>query len=276
MGPNSLTTPGAAISAALTQAVGLAGLPHLIMRFFTVPNVVEARKSANYATALIGAFYVLMIVIGYGTVAIVTGDPAYMTETGQLRGGNNMAALYLAHAIGGDIFLGLCAAAVFATILAVVSGLTLAVAASVSHDLFGMVIRAGRQTEAQEIRVSRIAAVVFGIASIALSVVFKNENITFLVVTALSIAASSTFPVLILACFWRPLTATGAVVGGTVGLVSAVAGIILGPTVWVAVFGYAQPIFPYQYPTLVTMPIAMILIVAVSLVGPKRAVQPAG
>ena len=176
----------------------------------------------------------------------------------------------LAQAIGGDVFLGVCAAAVFATILAVVAGLTLAVAAAISHDLFGNVLRKGQSTESQEIFVSRVAAAAFGVVSIALSVVFRNENITFLVVTALSVAASSTFPVLFAACFWKPLTARGAVTGGTVGLILSVAGIILGPTVWVAVFGYAEPVFPYQYPTIATLPIAIVVMVAVSLLDAKR------
>ncbi len=271
LGPISLSSPAAAISAFLTQAVGLAGLPHLIMRFFTVPSVAEARRSANFATALIGLFYILMIVIGFGAVAILTGNPDYVGPTGALRNGVNMAPLYLAHSIGGDLLLGICAAALFATILAVVAGLTLAVAAAVSHDLYAGVIKKGTQTEAQEMRVSRFAAVTFSVVSILLSVAFRHENITFLVVTALSIAASSTFPVLFLTVFWRGTTAAGAVIGGSVGLVGALAAIILGPTVWVPVFGNAAPIFPYQYPTVVTLPLSLVLIVVVSLLSQKSA-----
>ncbi len=271
LGPISLSSPGAAISAFLTQAVGLAGLPHLIMRFFTVPNVVEARRSANFATALIGLFYIMMIVIGFGAIAILTGNPDYAGPNGGLRNGVNMAPLYLAHSIGGDVLLGVCAAALFATILAVVAGLTLAVAAAVSHDLYAGVIKKGTQTEAQEMRVSRIAAVCFSVVSIVLSVAFRHENITFLVVTALSIAASSTFPVLFLAIFWRGLTAAGAVIGGSIGLVGALTAIVLGPTVWVAVLGNATPIFPYQYPTVVTLPVVTALIVVISLLSQKGA-----
>jgi cation/acetate symporter len=266
MGPSSLTTVGAAASAALTQVAGLAGLPHLIMRFFTVPNTSEARRSANYATAIIGGFYVLMIIIGYGAIAIVGKDSAL------LRHGNNMVPLALAHALGGDVLLGVCAGAIFATILAVVAGLTLAVAASISHDIYGTVIRQGRQSERQEIKVSRFAAVVFGAMGVVLSVVFRHENVTFLVVTSMSIAASSTFPALFLACFWRSLTATGAVYGGTIGLVFAICGIIVGPTVWVDVMGHSRSIFPYQYPTIVSLPVAFISIIAISIVGRRRAV----
>lgn len=271
MGPSSLTTAGAAASAALTQIAGLAGLPHLIMRFFTVPNVSEARRSANYATAIIGGFYILMIIIGYGAIAIVRGDNADLLKPALLRHGNNMAPLALAHALGGDLLLGVCAAAIFATILAVVAGLTLAVAASIAHDIYGAVIRQGRQSERQEVNVSRFAAVAFGAISVALSVVFRHENVTFLVVTSMSIAASSTFPVLFLACFWPSLSATGAVYGGTLGLLLAIFGIVLGPTVWVDVMGHSHSIFPYQYPTVVSLPAAFILIIAISIAGRRRA-----
>jgi cation/acetate symporter len=267
--PIGFNSVAASMSAALTQAVGIAGLPHFIMRFFTVPNVIEARRSASYATGLIGGFYLVMIIIGFGSIAILAANPAYTVGPALLRNGNNMAPLYLAQALGGDIFLGITAAAVFATILAVVAGLTLAVAAAISHDVFGTVIRKGQVTEAEELKVSRIAAILFGVTSIALSIVFKNENITFLVVTSLSIAASSTFPLLFLACFWKPLNTAGALAGGIAGLVIAVAGIILGPTVWVAVFGYSAPVFPYQYPTIVGLPVALGVCVIVSLLTAK-------
>lgn len=271
MGPSNLTTAGAAASAALTQIAGLAGLPHLIMRFFTVPNAAEARRSANFATAIIGGFYLLMIVIGYGAIAIVGEGGADLSRSALLRHGNNMAPLALAHALGGDLLLGICAAAIFATILAVVAGLTLAVAASIAHDIYGSVIRQGRQTERQEINVSRLAALAFGALSVVLSVVFRHENVTFLVVTSMSIAASSTFPVLFLACFWRSLSAPGAVYGGTTGLLLAILGIVLGPTVWVDVLGHSRAIFPYQYPTIVSLPAAFFSIVAISIAGRRRA-----
>jgi cation/acetate symporter len=259
MESSGFTSVGASISAALTQAVGIAGLPHFIMRFFTVPNVREARRSAAYATAMIGGFYIVMIIIGFGTIAILNGNPEYAIGPALLRNGNNMAPLYLAHALGGDILLGICAATVFATILAVVSALTLAVAAAISHDLYGMVIRKGEQTEAEELKVSRFAALAFGLVTIVLSLAFKNENITF--------------PVLFLACFWPRLTAKGALIGGTTGLLCAVAGVILGPTVWVAIFGFDTPIFPYQYPTIVSFPLAMVVTMSVSMLGPKTVVH---
>lgn len=216
-----------------------------------------------------------MFIIGFGAIALLSGHPEYAVGPALLQNGNNMAPLYLAHLLGGDVMLGICAAAVFATILAVVSALTLAVAAAISHDLYGMVIRKGEQTEAEELRVSRIAALAFGLFTIALSVAFKGENITFLVVTSLSIAASSTFPVMFMACFWRPLTAAGALMGGTIGLVVAITGIILGPTVWVSIFGFDAPIFPYQYPTIISLPIAVVVTVAVSVMGKGFAKVPA-
>jgi cation/acetate symporter len=270
LAPSSLITSfGAAASVTVTQIVGLAGLPHFLMRFNTVSNAFESRRSASYATLFIGLFYGVMIVIGYGTVAIIGNDPTFVESPGLLRNGNNMAVLDMAKALGGNLLLAICAAAAFATILAVVAGLTLAVAASVSHDIYGMIVRREKQTEAEEIKVARIAAVIFGIVTIGLSIAFKNENITFLVVTALSIAASSTFPVLFLTCFWSPLTAAGAWIGGTCGLIASVAGIVLGPMVWVSVLGHAQTVYPYQYPTLVSLPIAMIVAVGISLLAKR-------
>jgi len=270
MGPSTLISgPGAAISLGLTLLFGPAGLPHILMRFFTVPNVKEARKSANVAAALVGGFCVLMVVIGYGTVAVLYDNPAYMELDGTLKGGSNMASLHLAHALGGDVFLGFVAAIAFATILAVVSGLTLAAAATASHDLYATVIRGGKQTEREEMKVSRWSAFTFAAIGIGLSIVFQHENINVLAATAFSIAASATFPVLILALFWKPLTTAGAIAGGVAGLVAAAGAIVLGPSVWVAVFGNAQPVFPYQYPTILSMPLAFIVAFAVSLLAPS-------
>ncbi len=273
MGPSDALAGGAAISLALTLTFGPAGLPHIMMRFFTVPNVAEARRSACAATAIVAGFCMLMIVIGYGTIAVLAGDPDYVVQGVSLKGGSNMAALHLARALGGDLFLGFVAAVAFATILAVVSGLTLAAAATVSHDLYSTLIRRGAQTEAEEIRVSRWAAFVFAALSIALSVAFRDENITFLSVFAFSIAASATFPTLMLALFWKPLTTTGAISGGIAGLVSAALGLALGPSIWVAVLGHSEPIFPFPYPTIVSMPLAFAVAIAVSLVQQQHGVR---
>jgi cation/acetate symporter len=266
LGPSSLISgPGAAISLGLTLTCGPAGLPHILMRFFTVPDVIQARRSAWVATAIIGTFCLLMIPIGYGTIAILGNDPTYVEGPMQLIGGNNMAALYLAQALGGDIFLGIIAAVAFATILAVVSGLTIAAAATMSHDLYATFVPEANRSEAQELRVSRVAAFVFAASGIALSVLFQEENINILAATAFSIAASATFPVLMLVLFWKRLTTLGAVAGGLAGLVMAILGIVLGPAVWVGLLGHGEPIFPYQFPTIVSMPVAFIVAVVISL-----------
>ena len=268
MGPGSfISGPGAAISTGLTMVCGPAGLPHILMRFFTVPNVYEARRSAYVATAIIGAFGLLMIVIGFGTIAVLSGDPAYVTPSGGLIGGGNMASLYLAQALGGSGFLGVVAAIAFATILAVVSGLTLAAATTVSHDLYAMLMRAGKATEKQEIRASRWAAFCFAAVSIALSTLFQHENVNILAATAFAIASSATFPLLMLVLFWNRLTTAGALAGGIAGLATGLLGIVLGPSVWVGVLGHAAAVFPYQYPTIVSMPVAFIVAIGVSLAG---------
>jgi cation/acetate symporter len=269
MGPSSLIKgPFAAISLGLTLVFGACGMPHILMRFFTVPDVAQARRSLAFSSVFIGGFFLLTVFIGYGAIALVGGDPAYVDAKGQIMGGNNLASLAVAHALGGNVFLGIVAAAAFATILAVVSGLTLAAAATVGHDLFGMAIRRGKQTEKEELWVSRIAALVFGAIAIALSVLFKDENISFIVITSFAIAASATFPLLALALYWPRLTTTGAMAGGIVGLIAAVTLVVLGPTVWVLILGHEAAIFPYQYPTIVSMPLAFLVAMAVSLLGP--------
>jgi len=266
LGPSTfITGPGAAISLGLTLTCGPAGLPHILMRFFTVPDVVQARRSAWVAIVIIGVFCLLMIPIGYGTIAVLGADPMYLEGPAKLIGGNNMATLYLAQALGGDVFLGIITAVAFATILAVVAGLTMAAAATVSHDLYATFVAAERRTEAQELRVSRISALLFAITGISLSVTFQNENITILAATAFAVAASATFPPLILALFWKKLTTVGAIAGGTTGLLAALICIALGPAVWVGVLGNAEPVFPYQYPTILSMPLAFATAIALSL-----------
>jgi cation/acetate symporter len=220
---------------------------------------------------IIGAFTLLMMVIGYGSIAILSGDARYMAAGGGLQGGGNMAALHLAHALGGDLLFGFVAAVAFATILAVVSGITLTAAATVSHDLYAQVIRKGKPGEKEELLVSRGAAIVFGIICIGLSFAFRTQNVTFLSVFAYSVASSTTFPLLVLSLFWGRLTTAGALAGGMLGLVLALALLILGPSVWVAVLHFAHPIFPYQYPTIVSMPAAFLVAYAVSKWTARRA-----
>ncbi len=248
--------PISAISLGIALMFGTAGLPHILMRFFTVPNAKEARKSVFYATGFIGYFYILTFIIGMGAVAFVLGNPAYFVD-GKMIGGNNMPAVHLAHALGGDFFLGFISAVAFATILAVVAGLTLAGASAISHDLYANVINPNA-TEQNEVRVSRVATVVLGILAIYLGIAFQSQNIAFMVGLAFTIAASTTFPVLIMSMFWKDMTTRGAVIGGTLGLISAVAMVVMGPAVWVKVLGNAEAIVPYSNPALFTVTIAFV------------------
>jgi cation/acetate symporter len=235
---------------------GTAGLPHILMRFFTVSNVQAARRSILYATGIVGFSYALIIVIGFGTIALVASDPLYQTNQGAIIGGVNMVAVHLAHAVGGNLFLGFICAVAFSTILAVVAGLTLAGSSAVSHDLYVHVLRRGTATEREELWVSRAATVGLGVLAIILGILFEHQTIAFIVSLTFSIAASSNFPVLVLSIYWRGLTTRGAVIGGSLGLASAVALTILSPTVWVKVLGHAAPIYPYEYPALFSMLVA--------------------
>ena len=262
MAPGSLVTnPVDAISLGLTLMFGTAGLPHILMRFFTVPNAKEARKSVFYATGFIGYFYILTFIIGFGAITLVATDPQYIDAAKgglALKGGGNMPAIWMAHAIGGDMFLGFISAVAFATILAVVSGLTLAGASAISHDLYANVFARGKTTEASEVRVSKMASLGLGVIAVILGIIFERQNVAFIVALTFSIAASATFPVLVMAMFSKNLTTRGAVIGGYIGLIGSVGCVILSKVVWVQSFGFADPIFPFVYPTLFTMPAAFI------------------
>jgi cation/acetate symporter len=257
MRPGGLVSdPVSAVSLGMALIFGTAGLPHILMRFFTVGNVQAARRSILYATGIVGFSYALIIVIGFGTIALVASDPLYQTNQGSIIGGVNMVAVHLAHAVGGNLFLGFICAVAFSTILAVVAGLTLAGSSAVSHDLYVHVLRRGTATEREELWVSRAATVGLGVLAIVLGILFEHQTIAFIVSLTFSIAASSNFPVLVLSIYWRGLTTRGAVVGGSLGLASAVALTILSPTVWVKVLGHAAPIYPYEYPALFSMLVA--------------------
>ncbi len=268
MGPSVLLKdPIQAISFALGACFGLLGLPHILMRFFTVPDAVEARKSVVYASGFIGYFFLLICILGLGGVAIISQNPDFFVNGevgGTLIGGNNMVALHLAKATGGNLMLGFLSAVAFATILAVVSGLALAGAAAVSHDLYANVIKGGKADEASEVRVTRIATIVIGVIAIGLGILFKGQNLAFLVSLAFGIAASSNFPVLILSMYWKGLTTRGALAGGITGLVSAVVLVILGPAVWKSVLGHPEAIFPYDNPALFSMSAAFLVTWVVS------------
>ena len=253
-----ISDPVSAISLGLALMFGTAGLPHILMRFFTVKNAVEARKSVVYATGFIGYFYILTFIIGFGAIILVSQNPQYLNGLGQLIGNNNMAAIHLAHAVGGDLLLGFISAVAFATILAVVSGLTLAGASAISHDLYANVFSGKKYSEKKEMRVSKIGTVCLGLLAILLGITFESQNVAFMVGLAFAIAASTNFPILLLSIYWKKLTTKGAIIGGTAGLISAIVLVVLGPVVWVDVFNNKEAIFPYKYPALFSMSITFL------------------
>ena len=258
-----LSDPVSAISLGMALMLGTAGLPHVLMRFFTVGNAKEARKSVVYATGFIGYFYLLIAVVGLGGIVYLM-DPninsAYLDAAGKLIGGNNMAAVHLAQATGGSIFLGFISAVAFATILAVVAGLALAASNSIAHDLYAIVIRKGQATDAEEMKVSKRTVLVIGVVAILLGFAFENQNIAFMVGLAFAIAASANFPILILSIYWSKLTTRGAFMGGFIGLLTAVILVVLSKTVWVDIFGFKDAIFPWTHPALFSVSAAFIAI----------------
>ncbi len=265
MAPGSfVTNPISAVSLGIALMFGTAGLPHILMRFFTVADAKEARKSVFYATGFIGYFYILTFIIGFGAIALVSTDPTYLTDPAKgltaIKGGANMAAVHLAAAVGGNVFLGFISAVAFATILAVVSGLTLSGASAISHDLYATVIKGGQANEKDEIWVSKVATIVLGIVAILLGIVFEKQNVAFMVGLAFAIAASCNFPVLLMSLLWRDMTTRGAVIGGFLGLITGLVGVVLSPSVWVEVLGHAKGSapFPYTNPALFSMTIAFI------------------
>ncbi|WP_347911468.1 cation acetate symporter [Pseudomonas grandcourensis] len=251
-----LSNPIDAISLGLGMMFGTAGLPHILMRFFTVSDAKEARKSVFYATGFIGYFYLLLIIVGFGAIVMVGTDPAFRDASGAIIGGGNMIAVHLAQAVGGNLFLGFISAVAFATILAVVAGLALSGASAVSHDLYACVMRKGQASEQQEMRVSRIATLCIGVLAIILGLLFESQNIAFLSGLVLAIAASVNFPVLFLSMYWKGLTTRGAVLGSLSGLVSAIVLLVLSPAVWVNVMHHDKALFPYSNPALFSMSLA--------------------
>ncbi len=257
-----LADPVNAISLGMGLMFGTAGLPHILMRFFTVSNAQEARKSVLYASGFVAYFFNVIFLMGLSAILIVGLDPSFFeggVVGGKLVGGGNMVAMHLAKAVGGNLLLGFLAAVAFATILAVVSGLALAGASAISHDLYARVIKKGKVSEADEIRVSKFATVGLGIVAIALGILFEKQNVAFMVGLAFGVAAAANFPVLILSMYWKGLTTRGALMGGYGGLLSAVTFVLLSKSVWVAVLGNPKAIFPYDQPALFAMPVAFFL-----------------
>ncbi|MFN7122781.1 MAG: cation acetate symporter [Hydrogenophaga sp.] len=258
MGPgNFVKDPISAISFGMALMFGTAGLPHILMRFFTVPSAKEARKSVMWATGWIGYFYLLTFIIGFGAITFVLTNPQFLDAKGALLGGNNMAAVHLSNAVGGNVFLGFISAVAFATILAVVAGLTLSGASAVSHDLYATVIKKGKADSASELRVSKMTTIALGVVAVVLGIAFEKQNIAFMVSLAFAIAASANFPVLFMSVLWKDCTTKGAVIGGFLGLVSSVALTIVSPSVWEVTLGNPKgsALFPYTSPALFSMTI---------------------
>ena len=268
-----ISDPISAISLGLALMFGTAGLPHILMRFFTVKDAVQARKSVVYATGFIGYFYILTFIIGFGAIILVSQNPLYLDDLGGLIGKNNMAAIHLAHAVGGEVLLGFISAVAFATILAVVSGLTLAGASAISHDLYANVFNHNKTNEKKEMQVSKIATIALGLLAIFLGIIFESQNVAFMVGLAFAIAASTNFPILLLSIYWKNLTTKGAVIGGSAGLLTAIILVILGPVVWVDVFKNSQPIFPYKYPALFSMSVTFLGIWFFSMIDKSKDAQ---
>ena len=265
MSPGGLISdPVSAISLGLALMFGTAGLPHILMRFFTVKDAKQARSSVFFATSFIGYFYILTFVIGFGAIVMLTNNPSFLDGVGNILGGNNMAAVHLSKAVGGDVFLGFISAVAFATILAVVSGLTLAGASAISHDLYASLFCHGKAQEKREVMVSRISTIMLGVVAILLGITFEKQNVAYMVGLAFAIAASVNFPILFFSMYWSRLTTRGAFIGGTAGLLTAMLCVLFGPIVWVDILGNTKAIFPYKYPALFSMSIAFITIIIIS------------
>ncbi len=245
------------ISLGLTLVLGTAGLPHVLMRFYTVPTAKEARKSVTWAIVLIGVFYLFTLVLGYAAAALVGPDRILAAP-----GGANSAAPLLAFELGGSFFMALISAVAFATVLAVVSGLAITASASIAHDVYASVIRDGEATEDEQVRVSRITVVILGIVSIVLGILAMSQNVAFLVSLAFAIAASANLPTILFSLYWKRFNTTGAVVSIYTGLISALVLIFLSPAVSgaeTAMFPNADwAIFPLSSPGIVSIPLGFL------------------
>ncbi len=265
LGPGQLVSdPLDAISLGLALMFGTAGLPHILMRFYTVPDAKTARLSVNYATAFIGTFYLLTFVLGFGAMVLVGQDAIKAIDAG-----GNMAAPLLAEAVGGQVFMGFITAVAFATILAVVAGLTLAGAAALSHDLWVNVVRDGHADAREELIVARAATIVLALLSIGLGLAFKGQNVAYMVGLAFAIAASANFPALVLSVFWRRFTTRAAAASMIVGTASSLVLIYFSPTIQMGLLGAESAPFPLRNPGLVSMPLSFIVAIVVALASPE-------
>ena len=269
LGPGGLVSnPVDAVSLGLALMLGTAGLPHVLMRFYTVPDARTARTSVFYATGIIGVFYLLTFILGFGAMVIVGQDAIRAVDAG-----GNMAALLLADAVGGPAFLGFIAAVAFATILAVVAGLTLAGAAALSHDLWVHVVRKGEASDDEQLRVARIAAAVLGVMAILLGIAFEGQNVAYMVGLAFAIAASANFPALILSVYWRRFTTRAAQASMLVGTASSLVLIYLSPAIQIDVLGNAEAIIGLRNPGIVSIPLAFLVAWGVAIAWPEAAAR---
>ncbi len=266
---SQVSNPFEAVSLGLALMFGTAGLPHILMRFYTVPDAKAARQSVAWATGLIGFFYLMTFVLGFGAMVLVGRDVVLSVDKG-----GNMAAPLLAEVLGGTQLLGFIAAVAFATILAVVAGLTLSGVAALTHDLWTSVIRKGHAEHKEQLRVARVATGILGLSAIALGIIFKDQNVAFMVGLAFAVAASGNFPALLMAIFWRRATTAGMVASMVVGTVSALLFIYYSPTIQVDVLKHADAWFPLKNPALITIPLSFVVGIVVSLLAPeKRALE---
>jgi len=253
------------ITIMVSMMFGVLGLPHILMRLFTVPTMREAKQSVFFASLFMGYFYLLLVIIGFGSVYLLYNRPEFFDAAGQMIGGGNMTAIHLSSAVGGDLFTGFMSAVSFATILAVVAGLTVSGAAAISHDLYAEVICKGKPDPRKELAITRITTVAISVIAVLLGIAFQNENVAFIATMPMVVAASVNFPILFLSLYWSGLTTRGAIAGALLGLLFSVGLIVVGPQVWVSVLGYDEALFPYNYPALFTMPLAFAVAWIVSI-----------
>ncbi|STQ86101.1 cation acetate symporter [Helicobacter muridarum] len=265
MGPGTfLPDPVSAISLGLALMFGTAGLPHILMRFFTVKDAKEARKSVFFATGLIGYFYILTFIIGFGAIAFLIGNPEFIGADGKFNVAPNMEAVVLSKVLGGNVLYGFISAVAFATILAVVAGLAISGASAISHDLFVNVIKGGKCDPALEMKVTKGSTIGLGILAILLGIIFQGQNVAFTVGLAFAIAASVNFPIILLCIYWKNLTTNGVLYGGLIGLLTVLLLVILSPSVWVGVLHFDQAIFPYKHPAIFSIPVSFLAIYIIS------------
>jgi len=257
-----------AISLGMALMFGTAGLPHILMRFYTVPDAKAARTSVFYATGLIGFFYLMTFVLGFGAMVLVGPDVIRSVDAG-----GNMAAPLLAETLGGTPFLGFIAAVAFATILAVVAGLTLSGAAALSHDLWVNVARGGHATQTEQLRVARVATIVLAIVAVMLGITFKGQNVAYMVGLAFAIAASANFPALLLSIFWRRCTTAGVVASMVLGTAATLTLIYLSPTIQIDILKHESAPFPLRNPALITIPLSFAIAIVVSLLSANAGEQ---